>query len=87
MHRTQSGVAAGEVKNRELAENAPGAFQPDWAEILEFMHHRFWLFRAHKAHHPQWDVARFAREDGSRFRDLTHAAFFKVTPAGASEAE
>lgn len=87
-------VAVGEVKNQELAESAPGALQLDWGEILEFIHHRFRLFRAQKAHHPQWDTAgrrlydisRQAREDEDRFRDLAHAAFFKVTPAEASAA-
>jgi len=77
-------VAVASRRSEELAQVAPGAVQLTWDDIFEFIFDRFRLFRAKKAHHPQWDpqgrrlytIARDNRNDFGTFRSRVQGAFF-----------
>ncbi len=77
-------VAVASHRSEELVNIAPGAVQLTWDEIFEFIFSRFRLFRAKKAHHPQWDpqgrslytLAQHARNDFGSFRAAVQGAFF-----------
>lgn len=80
-------VAVAALLSPELAEHRSEVVQLTWDQILAFILERFALFRAQKAHHPQWDtagqllysLAASSRQDLNRFGSAVHRAFFSGT--------
>jgi hypothetical protein len=83
-HVDASLVAVAEHESDELAHAAPSTVQLVWDDIFAFILERFRLYRAQKAHHPQWDGAaqslyRMATRphmELDQFRTVVRQAFF-----------
>jgi hypothetical protein len=50
-------VALGNEVDESLLTRLPRARQVTWDAVLRFIFHRFTVYRARKAHHPQWDFS------------------------------
>ncbi len=86
-------VAIADFESEQLAKSAPNAIQLVWNDILAFAFERLDLYRAQKAHHPQWDGAGQAMYslasgrgmDRDRFEMAVRRSFFgERAPAGVS---
>lgn len=50
-------VALGSEENDAVSKSLPYAHQITWRSVLDFVFYRFTMYRARKAHHPQWDMS------------------------------
>jgi hypothetical protein len=76
-------VALGNEVDESLQSRLPRARQVTWDAVLRFIFHRFTIYRARKAHHPQWDfsgsylyaLAIYCRRDFEQFRAQTRSDY------------